>query len=174
MLGNIASSPIKNFTRIGFGGGCHWCTEAVFSALQGVHQVQQGFIGSHAPNEGYSEAVLVDFDEQQIQLKTLIEIHLRTHASSSAHSMRSKYRSAVYVNDDKLARRCNSLVEELQDKFDNPLITQVLVLVDFRLSPARYRKYYLSNPDKLFCTTYIEPKLAMLKRDFSTAIKATP
>ena len=165
---------IENVTQIGFGGGCHWCTEAVFSALQGVHQVEQGYISSHAPNNAYSEAVLVDYDEQDIQLKTLIEIHLRTHASASQHSMRGKYRSAVYVSDHDLARRCDRLLISLQDNFENPLVTQVLKMLDFRLSSDRYRNYYLSNPDKPFCTTYIEPKLAMLKRDFSTAIKVTP
>jgi len=166
-------SSLENSIQIGFGGGCHWCTEAVFAALHGVYQVQQGHISSTAPNDTYSEAVLLDYDEQQIDLKTLIAVHLRTHASSSQHSMRSKYRSAIYVEDDDLAIRCNRLVTELQNEFENPLITQVLKMVDFRLSPTRYRNYYLSNPDKPFCKVYIEPKLEMMKRDFGSAIKTT-
>ena len=162
---------IENVTQIGFGGGCHWCTEAIFSALQGVNQVQQGFICSSAPNDTFSEAVLLSFDEQQIDLSTLISVHLHTHASASQHSMRKKYRSAIYVNDDELAKRCDRIVTELQNEFENPLITQVLKVVSFKLSPERYRNYYLSNPDKPFCRSYIEPKLKMMKRDFSSAIK---
>ena len=53
-------------TRIGLGGGCHWCTEAVFQALAGVNEVAQGFCRSTAPNEDWSEAVMVAFDPDQI------------------------------------------------------------------------------------------------------------
>ncbi len=83
--------------RIGLGGGCFWCSEAVFQNLRGVAQVAQGFIYSHPPHDSLSEAVLVDFDPAQISLADLIEIHLRTHASTSQHSMRQKYRSAIYA-----------------------------------------------------------------------------
>ena len=68
-------------SRIGFGGGCHWCTEAVFDSLLGVQQMQQGYVRSKPPAEAESEAVLVDFDSDAISLKLLIEIHLRTHSS---------------------------------------------------------------------------------------------
>jgi len=55
--------------RIGFGGGCHWCTEAIFESLRGVQRVQQGFACSHPPAEQYSEAVLVDFDNECLPLE---------------------------------------------------------------------------------------------------------
>ena len=153
--------------ELGFGGGCHWCTEAVFASLRGVLQVQQGFIRSHAPHDSYSEAVLVNFDSSVVSLDTLIEIHLRTHASSSSHSMREKYRSAVYVHDDRQSQYCKSAIASLQQSFEKPLITRVLQIEGFTLSEDRYRNYYATNPDRPFCATRIEPKLAMLRRDFS-------
>lgn len=76
--------------KIGFGGGCHWCTEAVFNALSGIINVQQGFIKSPAPNDYFSEAVIVEFEPNEIPIETLIEIHLRTHSSTSDHKMRKK------------------------------------------------------------------------------------
>ena len=111
--------------QIGFGGGCHWCTEAVYNSLAGVHEVRQGYISSLPPHEQFSEAVLATFDEEQISLKVLIEIHIRTHASSSSHSMREKYRSAIYVGDNALKNRCESILEFLQARIDKPLVTQV-------------------------------------------------
>jgi len=153
--------------QIGFGGGCHWCTEAVFASLHGVLLVQQGFLRSHPPDDFYSEAVLVDFDRSVVSLDVLIEIHLRTHASSSAHSMREKYRSAVYVHDDQQAQYCKSALVSLQQAFEKPLVTQVLQIESFKLSEDRYRNYYATNPSRPFCATRIEPKLAMLRRDFS-------
>ena len=82
--------------QIGLGGGCHWCTEAVFQALKGVIRVQQGWVSSTLANQKPSEAVLIDFDESLIELNTLLDIHCHTHASTSKHSMRTKYRSAQF------------------------------------------------------------------------------
>ena len=83
--------------KIAFGGGCHWCTEAVFQSIKGVLKVEQGFVASTKKNSSFSEAVIVHFEDSKIALKTLIEIHLHTHKSTSNHSMRSKYRSAIYT-----------------------------------------------------------------------------
>ena len=85
--------------KIGFGGGCHWCTEAVFQSLKGIETVEQGFIRSDAPADTWSEAVIVHYDPAEIDLAVLMEVHLRTHAATKDHSMRSKYRSAVYTFD---------------------------------------------------------------------------
>ena len=83
--------------KIGFGGGCHWCTESVFQALEGVVKVEQGWIASVNENDSFSEAVIVHFDADLIDLSVLIEIHLNTHSSTSDHELRTKYRSAVYT-----------------------------------------------------------------------------
>lgn len=173
MTGSRFDNKIQS-NRLGFGGGCHWCTEAVFASLHGVLRVQQGFMRSVPPHDFYSEAVLVDFDSSLVPLDILIEIHLRTHASSSAHSMRKKYRSAVYVYDDEQSRDCKAALKRLQVIFERPLITQVLQIEGFEESPERYRNYYATDPDRPFCTTRIEPKLAMLRREFSRYTKSLP
>jgi peptide-methionine (S)-S-oxide reductase len=149
---------------IAFGGGCHWCTEAVFQALRGVSRVEQGFARSDAPYETWSEAARVTFDPDAIPLRVLTDIHLRTHASTSAHSMRGKYRSAVYATDDGAEAR--AALDGLRGEFDAPLVTQVLPLRDFKLSEEQFRDYYVTNPERPFCQTYIDPKLAMLRREF--------
>ncbi|MGB6318174.1 MAG: peptide-methionine (S)-S-oxide reductase [Litorimonas sp.] len=154
-----------NMQTIAFGGGCHWCTEAVFQSLRGVSHVEQGFARSDPPHDSWSEAARVSFDAAVIPLSVLTDIHLRTHASTAAHSMRGKYRSAVYVTDDGTEAR--AVLDSLQAGFDAPLVTQVLPLRDFRLSDARFRNYYATDPERPFCRTYIDPKLAMLRREFS-------
>ena len=93
---------MKNDTaKIAFGGGCHWCTEAVFQQLKGVIRVEQGFVASVNEYQSFSEAVIVHFNPSIIPLKILVEIHLYTHKSTSNHSMRSKYRSAIYYFTDE-------------------------------------------------------------------------
>ena len=84
---------MKKLTKIAFGGGCHWCTEAVFQSLLGVSKVEQGFVASTGQHNSFSEAVIVHFNVEDITLKTLTEIHLNTHKRTSNHSMRTKYRS---------------------------------------------------------------------------------
>ena len=88
---------MKSISKIGFGGGCHWCTEAIFQSLIGVENVQQGWIASNGDNSSFSEAVIVEYNATIIPIEVLIEIHLHTHKSTSSHSMRKKYRSAIYV-----------------------------------------------------------------------------
>lgn len=151
------------FQRIGLGGGCHWCTEAVFQSLLGVDHVDQGFIRSTPPHDSLSEAVIVHFDPVATDLTALIEAHLHTHASTSAHSMRHKYRSAVYAFDDAQAAQANAVVTDLQRQFDAPLITRVMPFAGFEASHARFRNYYASDPERPFCQTHIAPKLAKLR-----------
>jgi len=153
--------------RIGFGGGCHWCTEAVFSALRGLSRVSQGFIASDPPNDSYSEAVEIAFDPVAIPLKVLVDIHLRTHASTSNHKMRGKYRSAVYVFSHAQADEVKAVLDSLAPDFAAPLVTQVLAYRGFKASDPQFRNYRARNPEAPFCTRYIDPKLDMLRAQYA-------
>lgn len=156
-----------NEEKVGLGGGCHWCTEAVFASLKGVQQVQQGWIASAAPDEAFSEAVIVTYDALQIGLKDLIEIHLHTHSCTANHSMREKYRSAIYYFTETDKQNAQDILTALQADFNAPIVTQVLPFVQFKLSVPEQLNYYYSNPEKPFCKLYINPKLKMLREKFS-------
>ncbi len=159
--------------RAGFGGGCHWCTEAVFQALPGVEKVEQGYIRSIPPDDDWSEAVVVHFSPASIDLDTLIEVHLRTHSATSRHVLRHRYRSAVYAFDDDQARRAQQIMTALQRQFSQPLVTRVLPFAGFRASQPRYQNYYRKHPEAAFCQRYIEPKLARIRQyDQSHVLKA--
>ncbi|MES0879562.1 peptide-methionine (S)-S-oxide reductase [Roseibium sp. SCP14] len=159
--------------KIGLGGGCHWCTEAVFQALSSVENVEQGFIHSNPPEDSWSEAVIVTFDPAVLPLEVLIEIHLRTHSSTSHHKMRGKYRSAVYVFEAETNDKVEGILGDLQSGFEEPLVTSVLPFVAFKPSDERFQNYYATNPDRPFCKTYIDPKLAMLRREFGRVLNST-
>lgn len=153
--------------RVGFGGGCHWCTEAVFQSLRGVEDVSQGFIASLAPDDAWSEAVIVTFNPHSIALEDLIAVHLATHASSSNHAMRAKYRSAVYTFDKEQQAQAEAALEHISQKTDVDFVTRVLPYQRFRHSDEKFRNYYEKGPEKPFCQTYIDPKLATLRKRFS-------
>lgn len=153
--------------KIVFGGGCHWCTEAVFQSLVGVLEVEQGFVASIDENKAFSEAVIVHFDTAKISIGVLIEIHLHTHRSTSNHSMRKKYRSAIYTFSEAQKNTVTAQLELLQLQFQNQLVTQVLPFDRFIASRAQIQNYYYENPKKPFCESFINPKLLTLLHKFS-------
>lgn len=156
--------------KIAFGGGCHWCTEAVFQSLKGIEKVEQGFVASTGSDNSFSEAIIVYFDPSVIPLKILIEIHLYTHKSTSQHSMRGKYRSAIYVFSDTQSRKAILILKKLQEKFEHKLITKVYPFGQFKPTDERFANYYYNNPDKPFCQSYINPKLQLLLERFKSEI----
>ncbi|MBA4489843.1 peptide-methionine (S)-S-oxide reductase [Paracoccus sp. S1E-3] len=151
----------------GFGGGCHWCTEAVFQSLHGVVAVDQGFIAAAAPDDSFSEAVAVSWDPAAISFADLIAVHLATHSSTSAHSMRGKYRSAVYVHDGTEGVAARRVIDRIARQTGSSFITEILPFRAFRPSDARFRDYYARHRDAPFCRAYIEPKLALLRQRFA-------
>jgi len=152
--------------KIGFGGGCHWCTEAYFQCLKGVAKVEQGWISSIAPNDSFSEAVIVHYDPAVISLKVLTAIHLHTHACTKMHRFRKKYRSAVYVFDGEIAESRKNILE-CQPDFTEPIITEVLPFDEFRLNTEQQQDYYKKNKNGVFCQRYISPKLQLIEREYS-------
>lgn len=165
------SQSKQNITKIGFGGGCHWCTEAVFQALIGVQYVEQGYIASTGTYKTYSEGVIVHFDLDIIALKQLIAIHLNTHKSTVNHSMRLKYRSAIYTFSEEQAQESQELLYDFQNQFQQKLITKVLEFSKFKDSEQAYINYYDKDPEKPFCQRFIAPKLLMLLKQYSRQIK---
>ena len=158
--------------KIAFGGGCHWCTEAYFQSLKGVEKVEQGWISSSAPNDAFSEAVIVYYNPAVVPLNILIAVHLHTHASTKTHSFRKKYRSAVYVFDGKL-KEAKQLIAKCQFDFDEQIITRVVVFNQFKLNTEEQQNYYRKNKGSIFCERYIHPKLQMIQNEFATYFKTT-
>ena len=153
--------------KVGFGGGCHWCTEGVFQALRGVTLVEQGFVQSDAPADTWSEGVIVTFDPAIIPLATLSEVHLRTHSATRARSPRSKYRSAIYLFEPSQRAEAEQSLVRFADGSGQAVHTLVLPFRSFRASDERYQNYYRTDPSRPFCRRYIDPKLDQLRRHFS-------
>ncbi|MDC7812256.1 peptide-methionine (S)-S-oxide reductase [Sphingomonas koreensis] len=153
--------------KIGFGGGCHWCTEGVFQALRGVTQVDQGFIQSEPPADTWAEGVIVTFDPSVISLETLAEVHLRTHSSGRARSPRGKYRSAVYTFEPTQLSEAERAVHRFAEEAAKEIHTQVIPFVGFLPSDERYQNYYRTDPTRPFCRRYIDPKLDFIRREYA-------
>jgi peptide-methionine (S)-S-oxide reductase len=156
--------------KIGLGGGCHWCTEAVFQSLNGVISVEQGYVASNDEFSSFSEGVIVTFNPEMISIQVLIEIHLLTHKSTKNHSMRDKYRSAIYTFSNRQKEKVEHVLKDLNVLHDNELVTLALDFKEFKASRHEITNYYYSNPEKPFCETFINPKLMMLLKDFNDTV----
>ena len=157
-------------SEIGFGGSCHWCTEAIFLSLKGVNQVRQGWIASIEAATRFSEAVIVHFDPSIIPPETLIAIHLHTHSCTSEHTMREKYRSAIYTFSVQQQSLSKAVIQALQPEFGQPIITEVVPFGSFKLNQPQYLNYYYADPEKPFCQNIVNPKLTQLLRDFKSEV----
>jgi len=159
--------------KIAFGGGCHWCTEAIFQSLKGVSKVEQGWVSSTLPSATTpSESVIVHFDTSLICLDTLTEIHLFTHNATSNHNFRKKYRSAIYTFSDTQEKEAQNILDEKQKLFLKPLVTKVYPFGEFKLNVEQYLNYYKNNPEKPFCKVRIEPKLRVVLEEFSEYVES--
>ena len=157
--------------KIGFGGSCHWCTEAVFQMLEGVTGVQQGWISARE-DKAFHEGVIVEFNPDKIPLRTIIEVHLRTHSSTSEHKLRKRYRSAVYTFSNEQHNMAKGILRELQQHFARPLITKSYAFREFKTSSETFQNYYRKNPEKPFCKSYIDPKLKLIFQEFARFVKS--
>ena len=151
---------MDTLSKIGLGGGCHWCTEGVFVHLRGVERVEQGWISSTDPVAGdFSEAVIVHYDSAEISLQQLIEVHLQTHAATVKHGLRHRYRSAVYYFKEEELKGVVEALRLAAVGYVEPVITQILPYGAFRPSLPEHQDYYRSDPERPFCVRYIQPKL---------------
>lgn len=157
--------------KLGFGGSCHWCTEAIFQSLIGVDKVEQGWIASEGEAADFSEAVIVTFSPDVITLETLVAVHLHTHSCTANHTMRAKYRSAVYTFNPAQGVAARLAIEDLQPEFDAPVITIVIPFKAFKLNGDQYLNYYYNNPAKPFCENIVSPKLKLLMERFAEKVK---
>ncbi len=158
--------------KIGLGGGCHWCTEAIFQSLLGVEKVAQGWISAREAAD-FSEAVIVHYDAAILPLEVLIEIHLYTHSCTSNHTMRHKYRSAVYVFSEPQKERVAAMLQQLQPQFKEAIITRPITFQEFKENSATYLNYYQRDPNKPFCKNVIAPKLRLLLKNYRKRVDST-
>jgi peptide-methionine (S)-S-oxide reductase len=170
-----------------FGGGCFWCTEAVFDELRGVTAVVPGYAGGatkHPTYErvcsgttGHAEVIRVEFDPRQITFEDLLTVFFATHDPTTLNrqgaDVGSQYRSVIlYANDDQ-KRQAETFIRELNkaNAFAKPVVTTLEPLIEFYQAEDYHRKYYANNPYQPYCQITIPPKLNKLHKQFAELLK---
>ncbi len=165
-----------------FAGGCFWCTEAIFLALQGVKTVVSGYTGGMTSNPtyaeicngntGHAEAIRVVFDSTIITFETLLEVFFATHDPTTlnrqGNDVGTQYRSAIFYeneNQKKLSLAYIALLSQ-QHTFGNPIVTTVVLASVFYPAETEHSNYYNQNKNQSYCSYVITPKMNKLKTNF--------
>ncbi len=170
-----------------FGGGCFWCTEAVFAELVGVKTVMPGYAGGkkEAPTyeevssgkTGHAESVQITFDPAKITFEDLLSVFFATHDPTTpnrqGNDIGEQYRSVIFYTTDVQKKAAEQIVRESneQNVYGRPIVTQVLPLDKFYPAEDYHREYYKNHADAPYCQIVIEPKLEKLRTRFNTLVR---
>jgi len=176
----------KKLETATLGGGCFWCTEAVFNHVKGVEEVISGYTGGNAPGKptyreicsgltGHAEVVKVTFDASVISYKEILEIFMTTHDPTTLNrqgaDVGTQYRSVIYYYNDKQKEIANRVLEELNPLYSNPIVTELSPMGIFYEAEKEHQEFYKNNPDYGYCTYVIDPKLNKLRQLHADKLK---
>ncbi len=172
---------------ITLGGGCFWCTEAVFVRVRGVTDVESGYCNGHVERPsyeqvctgrtGHNEVVRLTFDAAQVSLRQLLEIffviHDPTTMNRQGNDAGTQYRSGIYVGSPEQAQEAQALMDELTKEgvFGSPIVTEVLPLANYWPAEDYHQDFFENNPNQGYCVAVAGPKVAKLRKNFATLLK---
>jgi peptide-methionine (S)-S-oxide reductase len=173
------------------GGGCFWCTEAVYVEVRGVRDVESGYSNGHAPaptyeqvctgSTGHNEVVKLVYDPAQVSTRELLEIffliHDPTTLNRQGHDVGTQYRSGIYFTTPEQEAQARALIDELmrEGAYPRPLVTEVLPLANYHPAEAYHQDFFARNPGQGYCLAVAAPKVAKFRQTFARlARSATP
>ncbi len=178
---------MSNLQTITLGGGCFWCTEAVFVKVRGVTDVESGYSNGQATPPSYeevctgrtgcNEVVKLTFDADNITLGEILEIFFVIHDPTSLNRQGNdegtQYRSGIYYDNAAHQQIASDMIERMgQDKcFGKPIVTEVLPLANYFAAEAYHQDYFENNPNQGYCAFVVGPKVEKFRQTFASRVK---
>jgi len=165
-----------NMETIVLGGGCFWCTEAVFEKLDGIKDVISGYAGGEilnptykqicTGNTGHAEVIKITFDPAVISFTAVLDIfgdcHDPTTLNRQGADVGTQYRSTIMYLSDKQKELAIQWKEKLSKKLEDPVVTEIVAVPVFYSAEEYHQDYYRKNPNEGYCNFVIRPKLKKL------------
>jgi methionine-S-sulfoxide reductase len=176
----------KKMARATFGGGCFWCTEAVFQRVKGVQTVVSGYAGGNVENPtyeqvctgttGHAEVIQITYDPEVVPFAKLLEIHWKTHDPTTlnrqGYDEGTQYRSVIFYEDDDQLAIANEYKEKLnREIFDGKIVTEISPLPKFYPAEKYHQNYFNQNSTARYCKGVIVPKLKKFEEIFKDVMK---
>ncbi|MDP9108216.1 MAG: peptide-methionine (S)-S-oxide reductase MsrA [Pseudomonadota bacterium] len=169
------------------GGGCFWCTEAVYQDLIGVSAVESGYTGGHVANPtyeavcagttGHAEVVQVHFDPAQISYRELLEIFFTIHDPTTLNrqgaDVGTQYRSVIYYHSPEQERTARQVIGEMGSVWDAPLVTEIAPAETYYKAEDYHQNYFRQHPLQGYCAFVVAPKVSKLRKMFAAKIRQT-
>lgn len=170
-----------------FGGGCFWCTEAVFLELRGVKSVESGYAGGLVANPtyeqvctkttGHAEVIQITYDPDQISYEDLLEIFFQTHDPTTkdrqGNDVGPQYRSAVFYHTDEQKETAQAFIAKLNESGVLPgkIVTEVTEINNYYPAENYHQDYLANNPSNPYCAMVVRPKVDKFRKQFADKLK---
>lgn len=176
------ASEEKDTQTITLGGGCFWCTEAVFDRVRGVTDVQSGYSNGQTINPsyeqvctgrtGHNEVVRVTFDPRVIGLQQILQIFFATHDPTTlnrqGNDVGTQYRSGIYFHTPEQEQVAKDMLQGMERDgiFPNRITTEVVPVANYSNAEEYHDNYYARNPHQGYCAAVVGPKVDKFRKTF--------
>lgn len=186
------TTEIKNSLKPGhelatLGGGCFWCTEAVFNDLRGVDYAVSGYAGGAKDNPtyrevcygntGHAEVIQIAFDPALLSYEDLLRVFFHVHdpttLNKQGNDVGTQYRSVIFYHNDAQKNAAEKIIKEISDEklWDNKIVTEVSPLTKFFIAEDYHQEYFKLNGHAPYCQFVISPKLTKFRKNFKDKLK---
>ncbi|MBM7074152.1 bifunctional methionine sulfoxide reductase B/A protein [Shewanella sp. 202IG2-18] len=170
-----------------FGGGCFWCTEAVYNLMKGVISVTSGYSGGAASeanyravcsgSTGHAEVVQLEYDPNEVDFKTLLQVFFQSHDPTSynqqGNDIGPQYRSVIFAHNAGQAAEATEVIRELDKSlvYPKPIVTELTMFDRFYPAENIHQDYYELHGEQPYCQMVVRPKVEKFKRVFADKVK---
>lgn len=162
------------------GGGCFWCTEAVFQQLAGITAVESGYTGGQVVNpsyeqicegtSGHAEVVRLTFDPAVVSFREILEvfftIHDPTTLNRQGNDVGTQYRSVIYYHTPEQQDVAKQVISEMANVWDAPIVTELSPVETYYKAESYHQNYFRQNPLQGYCAFIVAPKVSKFRQTF--------
>ncbi len=177
---------LGDYQVITLGGGCFWCTEAVFVRVEGVVDVESGYCNGHVQNPtyeqvcdgntGHVEVVQLRYDPKVTSLRELLEIffviHDPTTLNRQGNDVGTQYRSGIYLSVAGDLEVAKSFVEQVNKAMNGKVVTEIEMLDNYSAAEDYHQDYFENHPNQGYCAFVVAPKVKKFLQTFSNKVRA--
>ncbi len=165
-----------------FGGGCFWCTEAMFQTIRGVKSVTSGYAGGKTANPtyeqvcsgntGHAEVIQIAFDPREVSYERLVDVFWDAHDPTTLNAQGAdhgtQYRSVIFYSDAAQKSAAEASLKKAAAHFSSPIVTEIAPLTKFYEAEGYHQNYFHNNGNAPYCAAVIRPKLDKFKTKAKT------
>ncbi len=184
-ISTATPTPSPRPQAITLGGGCFWCTEAVFVRVKGVLTVTSGYSNGHTVkpsyeqvctgNTGHNEVVQITYDVHQISLRELLEIffviHDPTTLNRQGNDVGTQYRSGIYWSDEDDRAVAQQVLDDVNQHLSGQVVTELLPLNNFSAAEDYHQDYFANHPNQGYCAFVVAPKVQKFLHTFADKVR---